>query len=764
MPEYTYLLETRLSAAQKNALAQVRDAAREAGMVVFLAGGAVRDLTTGSSVRDLDFAVQGNALDLLKALEARGATLWGRHEPSRSLFLWFPGSVRVEVSSTRTEAFPKPGKPVYTWSGIVDDLYRRDFTVNAMALSLNEGSYGLLLDPLNGVADTEARQLRLVSNYGFIEDPSRLLRAMRLSRRMGWAMEERTEARYQNAKEADNFEDISDFHRGYELEEIAIEEDALSTLKAYEAEGWMQKLFPDWSSSQADTAALDNLHRARIQLLMQGIAPDLTAAHLELLTAKMKPEWKTALKQRMVRTGLIAAWESLDTAAKDFAKLLTGKEMAVPSAAWKLFHSHAAEPVLWLAYTGKGAAETKFKQMFTVWPEVAKKVPVTMMSELRITPELPVYEELLHELFLQQIDGKLETDEQMRAFLETYSPPAPPPPVSVKRTRAKKSAAKGKRKGAEREPEIDPEDEPAHEDHDDDEGPDEERDREADHDTDDDDQDAAEEDLPKGPPSRMKKTVETAAPVKSETVKKVPPVMPEPVKKAALSKAEAASARDKASASDVNLEGVDLSAMLERIQGTAASKKSPAKSTTKPAAAEKQGTPAPSAKAAPGTTPPLKAAAKPDPAKATHSVTAKTKSAANSAPVNAKKPVPAKPAVKSDASAKSAKPAGKHLAVTKSAAKVPAKHAPTKTVAKPAVNVSRSVKNPIHEPPTPGKKSSQAKAAPVQAKKKTAPATPAHKKAAPAKTATAKAGHGKPHVQAPAKRQAKPIAKKPAKR
>ena len=205
MPEYTYLLETRLSAAQQHALAQVRDAAREAGMVVFLAGGAVRDLTTGSSVRDLDFRRSGQCPGAAKGT----GSPWCPHSGDAMkrpapLFLWFPGSVRVEVSSTRSEAFPKPGKPVYTWSGIVDDLYRRDFTVNAMALSLNEGSYGLLLDPLNGVADTEARQLRLVSNYGFIiEDPSRLLRAIRLSRRMGWGLEERTEARYQNAKEAD---------------------------------------------------------------------------------------------------------------------------------------------------------------------------------------------------------------------------------------------------------------------------------------------------------------------------------------------------------------------------------------------------------------------------------------------------------------------------------------------------------------------------------------------------------------------------------
>ncbi len=451
MPEYTYLLETRLSSAQKNALSQVRDAAREAGMTVFLAGGAVRDLTTGSSVRDLDFAVQGNALELREALQARGASFWGEHQPTRTLFFFFPGSVRVEVSATRRENFPKPGQPAYEWAGIVDDLHRRDFTANAMALSLNEGSYGLLLDPLNGVADIEARQLRLVSNYGFIEDPSRLVRMVRLRQRLGWTVEERTATRYENAKEADNFDVISAFLRGYELEEIAAEEDASAVVRALEAEGWMAKLFAPWTAAVADTAALDELRRNRIQLLMQGIAPDLTAAHLELLTAKMKAADREGLKAAMARPGLRAQWEGLDEAAREFSRGLTGREASTPSASWKLFHSSAAEPILWLAHGRKTpAVDAKFKNLFTVWPELAKKIPVAMMLEMRITPEMPGYDALLHELFLQQIDGKLETDEAMRAFLEPYSPPAPPPPVTLRRARGKKGEGKAKRKGAAR--------------------------------------------------------------------------------------------------------------------------------------------------------------------------------------------------------------------------------------------------------------------------------------------------------------------------
>ena len=172
MPDYIYLLENRLSADQQNALRQLREVCREAGNLLFLTGDAVRDLTSGHAVRDIEVAVQGNALKLKKAIEKLGAKTWGEDEASRSLYLCFPGTVRVDVVSTHRREYPKPGKPAYHFSSIQDDLRRRDFTVNAMAISLNEGSFGLLMDPLNGAADIEARTLRLVSNYGFLEEPA----------------------------------------------------------------------------------------------------------------------------------------------------------------------------------------------------------------------------------------------------------------------------------------------------------------------------------------------------------------------------------------------------------------------------------------------------------------------------------------------------------------------------------------------------------------------------------------------------------------
>src|SRR5271167_4592090 len=272
MADYIYLLENRLSAAQQAALLAVRQVARVKGLTVFLVGGAVRDMTSGSPVRDLDVVVQGNALKLKKDIEKAHGVITGENKAAT----------------------------------ILDDLRRRDFTANAMALSLNDGSYGLLMDPLNGVADIENRELRLVSNYGFIEDPVRMIRAARLMARLGWQMDAKTLERYEAGKKEGYISAMGAFERGYETEEVFHEEDPLRVEKRLEAEGWMKHLFPALSSAKANVAELDRLRESQMQLQMQGIHPEAATANFPFLTAKMAPKDVAALKKSFARQGFVA--------------------------------------------------------------------------------------------------------------------------------------------------------------------------------------------------------------------------------------------------------------------------------------------------------------------------------------------------------------------------------------------------------------------------------------------------------------------------
>jgi len=441
MPDYVYLLENRLSADQRHALTQLRNVARDAGTILFLTGDAVRDLTSGHAVRELEVAIHANALKLKKQIEKLGGKLWGEDEPSRSLYLCFPGTVRVNLISTHGLEFPKPGKPVYHFASIQEDLRRRDFTVNAMAISLNEGSYGLLMDPLNGAADVEARILRLVSNYGFIEDPALMIRVTRYRARLGWEMDLRTQGRYDNAKTENAIEALSAHARSQELEQIGHEEDGLRVLRALEAEGWMKVLFPAWTSAKADEAKLIALHELAVALLLQGVHPDMSAAQMQLLTAKLAPKDLSSLKRSLLRPGFVDEWNHLDSIANAFSKVLLTKQNAKPSASYKLFMSYDPEAVLWLGFTSKNKeVQERYNQFLRVWPEARQRIPHILLQEMRITPDLPKYAEIVLAVFLELIDGKLTTPEEMRAWLEPHSPPAPPPPVTVKRVRVRRGA------------------------------------------------------------------------------------------------------------------------------------------------------------------------------------------------------------------------------------------------------------------------------------------------------------------------------------
>src|SRR2546430_11767932 len=140
MADYIYSMEIRLTPDQQRGVTLVQGIARAAGMNIYLAGGAVRDIISGFNIRDLDFTVQGNPLKLQKDLEKAGALTAAIDDDVKSLYVTLPGNVRAEISMARIERYEKTGKPpVVTPATIIEDLRRRDFTINAMALSLNEG-------------------------------------------------------------------------------------------------------------------------------------------------------------------------------------------------------------------------------------------------------------------------------------------------------------------------------------------------------------------------------------------------------------------------------------------------------------------------------------------------------------------------------------------------------------------------------------------------------------------------------------------------
>ena len=449
MADYIYSMETRLTPEQLRGVTLVQDIARAAEMNVYLTGGAVRDLISGLPIRDLDFTIQGNPLKMQRELEKAGASIQGVDDDLKVLYLVLPGNVRAEIDMARSETYEQPGKPpTITPATITEDLRRRDFTINSMALSLNPGSRGLLLDPSNGVADIEAKLIRILHNYAFFDEPSRLIRAIRFSARFHWPLEERTQARYDAAKENNYSEYISSRAIGLEIEQLAYEEDPLHIMSALEKEDWLKVLHPHWNVAKIDTAGLTQLGKLKQQMYEFGIVPDTAAAVLDFLTRKLSAKDIADIRKLILRRDLVEAWKHLDEEAKELSKKLMGKEAATPSRVWQLLSAAKPETILFTQVTTRQqAVSQKIGNFLGKWRQTKQKLPLPEMAELHITPALPEYPRIAEETFLLLLDGKLRSHNEILKFLKPYAPPPPPPPPTRRGKGAKTTAAPANPKG-----------------------------------------------------------------------------------------------------------------------------------------------------------------------------------------------------------------------------------------------------------------------------------------------------------------------------
>jgi tRNA nucleotidyltransferase (CCA-adding enzyme) len=448
MADYIYTMESRLTPDQMKGVILVQDAARAHGFNVYLTGGAIRDILTGFLIRDLDFAIQGNALKLQKDLEKAGARVDGVDETLHSLHVILPGNIRAEISMARSEVFgEKYGKPpAIAPATMNEDLRRRDFTINAMALSLNEGSRGLLLDPFNGAADIDAKLIRVLHNYSFLEEPSRLIRATRFCHRFHWELEERTKARYDSAKENNYIEHIRREACGYELEQLAHEEDPVNIAKALEKEGWLKVLHQHLAVAKMDLSCLGDLTKTREIMSNYNISVDAAPAVMHFMTTKLPEKDVSEIQRMLPHKDFVNSWKHLDEAAKELSKRLTGKEAATNSGTWKLLTEAKPEALLFLAVTGKNkTADEKIKNFFGKWRQITERLPFPEMAEMRITPQLPEYPKIAHEAFLLMLDGKLRSHSEIVKFLEPHSPPPPPPPPPAPTRRGRGKAAEVKK-------------------------------------------------------------------------------------------------------------------------------------------------------------------------------------------------------------------------------------------------------------------------------------------------------------------------------
>ncbi len=196
------------SGFQSQMILRLGEIAQKLNMRIYLVGGCVRDLILGAVNPDIDMVVEGNAHRLAMALKKEYPEITLKIHPEYgTASLHFPNGDKMDLATARTEFYPRPGaKPEVEHSSLKQDLYRRDFTINALALELNPDHAGEVTDFFGGLQDIEARTLRILHNLSFIEDPIRILRAVRFEVKLGFQMEPATLSFARDALETGEFD------------------------------------------------------------------------------------------------------------------------------------------------------------------------------------------------------------------------------------------------------------------------------------------------------------------------------------------------------------------------------------------------------------------------------------------------------------------------------------------------------------------------------------------------------------------------------
>lgn len=180
----------------KNILLQCACIADKNNLKIYLVGGIVRDLILGRKIFDIDITVQGNAIEFCKILEkSLNCEIVQTQENLKTAKVRFSENIDIDFASTRQEEYPRKGylpTVIKTGCSLLEDIPRRDFSINSIAMSLNNENYGDIIDPTGGLNDLKNKNLRILHKKSFIDDPSRIIRGLKFSVRFGFELSQET--------------------------------------------------------------------------------------------------------------------------------------------------------------------------------------------------------------------------------------------------------------------------------------------------------------------------------------------------------------------------------------------------------------------------------------------------------------------------------------------------------------------------------------------------------------------------------------------
>jgi tRNA nucleotidyltransferase (CCA-adding enzyme) len=371
---------------------------------VYLVGGAVRDVLMGEPNFDLDIAVEGDGIALGKAL---ARALGGRvvpHEKFGTAIVLHGEGGRVDVATARTEFYDYPGAlPTVEQASIRQDLYRRDFTINAMAVSLKGEDFGRLVDYFGGYRDLEDGVIRVLHNLSFIDDPTRIFRAIRYENRYGFRMDAHTLALARACVEMELVGELSTSRLRDELHDLLSEERVSDSVRRLAELGIDHAVHPRLAADEDAVNLIEKVDALRAQY-----APAAPTWRLRLgvLARNMSStevlEWADRLKLRRRDADRIA---DAVTVAPRLRDLVAG--IKEPAELRAVIEPHDPDGALLALAEAKGRARQKLVRYFEEIRGVELEISGGDLAALGLG-ESPRVGAILAELLRRKLNGELD--------------------------------------------------------------------------------------------------------------------------------------------------------------------------------------------------------------------------------------------------------------------------------------------------------------------------------------------------------------------
>lgn len=391
--------------------------ADECGFQAYLVGGSVRDLLRGEENLDLDIVIEGDGIQFARILGERLHAKVRTHQKfgTAQIFLRF---FKLDVATARTEYYESPAAlPKVETSSIKKDLYRRDFTINTLAIKLNPGDFGILIDFFGGQRDLREKTIRVLHNLSFVEDPTRAFRAVRFSERFGFKISKHTENLIKSTIEMNLFDRLSGPRLFEELLLSFQETDPIRTIKRISEFGLLKVICPNLIFSEGLELTLRSMHEtlAWFNLLFLEEKPDTGIMYLMALLSGLKEEDLKSTMERLspsprVKETIINGI----TSARDIVKKLPLYDSVE---IYRLLHDRKIEVILFsMALSHDRQKKKTISRYLTELRNIKLILTGEDLKKMGIPPG-PVYKRLLRELLEEKVRGRVKSREDEEEFI-----------------------------------------------------------------------------------------------------------------------------------------------------------------------------------------------------------------------------------------------------------------------------------------------------------------------------------------------------------